>query len=511
MDQESGEHTIENCRVSNCSLVQNDTFGASYDATYGLAVGLVNNSSIVLTLNKVVAEDNTIKGVESNTLVGEAVAGAKIYKEGVMQVANKVLHEASGLYYNGNDKAWQSVYYIESANDLKKAAAYFNGQSHSNEANGATIEILTNIDLAGQDWTPWDVMYITLNGNNHTVSNINIPAAWRAGFFAYLGAGKVNDLTLKNVTASGAQAGILAGAIEGVTVNNVKIAGDNTVTYTENTTETWGGIGAFTGIFTDATINGEILSSATVRLHYNDIVTQASYKNKLIGYVAGNYSNAGAITNSGSVEQVGVINSNGVSYVFDYESAQLTIEPKAEYANTVYRYFISDGSSYGITHVKVKDGIERLNNRCFCKNMELVSVELPESLTYIDEGVFQQSGFKTLTIPENVSYIGKQAMGACSNLETIVINAKDVTIANYCARGCAALRSVYIYSDNVVFAEDGNGNMHFTNQESNNTSEITYYVKNQSVADALNSSIPTGHAKGAKIMNIDGTTTYYTR
>ena len=48
-------------------------------------------------------------------------------------------------------------------------------------------------------------------------------------------------------------------------------------------------------------------------------------------------------------------------------------------------------------------------------------------------------------------------------------------------------------------------------QESNNQSSITYYVKNQNVADALNASVPASHAKGMKILNIDGTVTYYER
>ena len=446
---------------------------------------------------------------EGETLEEPAVECNITGAEGLTSFPIRTIHEPSGLIWNGSNA---KKFWITNAEQLFKAAKYFNGFTHTNEANVVTLELTADIDLANQDWKPWNVMWITLNGNNHTISNLNVPTAWRSGFFAYAGGVKVNDLTIENATVSGAQAGVLAGAGEGLSTDNVKIAGDNFVTYTPYSsaeyTETYGGIGVFTGMFASSTVNGEILPSATVTLNYNDIVTNASYLNKLIGYTAGNYSNNGTITNSGSVESVGEINSQGVSYVFDYNASTLNIESKAEYGNTVYRGWISDGSNYGITNIVVSEGITRLNNRAFCKNTQLKTVSLPNTLTYIDESVFQQSGFTSITIPENVTYIGKTAFGACPALETIIINAKDVEIEDYCARGCPNLKSVYIYSDEITFAKPGS--MYFTNLESDNTSSITYYVASQAIADAVKASIATGHAKGAVIKNIDGTQTYYT-
>ena len=78
MDMAAGEHTIEYCSVANTALVQNASFGASYDESYGIAVGLVNASDIILNLNNVVAENNTIKGVASNKLIGDKVDGAQV-------------------------------------------------------------------------------------------------------------------------------------------------------------------------------------------------------------------------------------------------------------------------------------------------------------------------------------------------------------------------------------------------------------------------------------------------
>ena len=173
--------------------------------------------------------------------------------------------------------------------------------------------------------------------------------------------------------------------------------------------------------------------------------------------------------------------------------------------DTVYRGVYSDGVS-DVTEVVVEEGIKRLNNRAFCKMPDLKSVTLPESLTYIDEGVFQQSGFTTIEIPENVTYIGKTAFGACPSLETIIIKSKNVTLANYVGRDSKALKEVYIYSDTVTFET---GSMYFTNAQTGDASKITFYVANQDVADALYNSSSASRSYGMLIKSIDGATTYY--
>ncbi len=173
--------------------------------------------------------------------------------------------------------------------------------------------------------------------------------------------------------------------------------------------------------------------------------------------------------------------------------------------DTIYRGILSEGQTKA-THVVVGEGITRLNNRALCKDMNLTSVELPDSLTYIDEGVFQQSGFVTIEIPENVTYIGKTAFGACPNLETIIIRAKNVTFANYVGRDSGNLKEVYIYSDSVTFEE---GSMYFTNKQTGDASGITFYVSSQAVADALYNSSSATRSYGMLIKSLDGTTTYY--
>ena len=134
------------------------------------------------------------------------------------------------------------------------------------------------------------------------------------------------------------------------------------------------------------------------------------------------------------------------------------------------------------------------------------SVTLPSSLTHIEEGAFQGSAIKSITIPENVTVLGKQSIGYCPELETIVINAKNVTIDNFVARACAKLKSVYIYSENVEFI---NKSMYFTNKENADASAITFYVSSEAVAKKVYEAQSTSHSYGIKIVSIDGATTYY--
>ena len=191
----------------------------------------------------------------------------------------------------------------------------------------------------------------------------------------------------------------------------------------------------------------------------------------------------------------------GVAYVIEGKTATVN----SDGGTVLYRGILSDGQSE-VTEVYVGEGIERLNNRALCKAPALEEVTLPESLTYIDEGAFQQSGIKEITVPQNVTYIGKQAFGACGSLEKIVINAKDVTIANYVARACANLKEVYIYSDSVTFES---GSMYFTNKENGDASAITFYVKDQAMADNLYNAFSTSHSYGLLIKSLDGATVFY--
>ena len=184
MDMTAGEHTIENCRVANTALVQNESFGASYDASYGLAVGLVNVSDIVLNIDNVVAENNTIKGVADNTLVGDIETGATVTINGV-SIATTAEQLAAAI------KAGKNV--ILGADIAMTADTY------------------QNVD-------------VTIDGNGYTISQAEGTTNEFALFDSVTG-----KITLKNVKFAGIKGGAVLRTIGAeATLDNVTIEGAET-------------------------------------------------------------------------------------------------------------------------------------------------------------------------------------------------------------------------------------------------------------------------------------------
>lgn len=170
------------------------------------------------------------------------------------------------------------------------------------EGKGATVNLTTDIDLTGETWMPIDKMWVTFNGNGHTISNLTAgfdSTGRRSGFWGYAGAVTINDLTLENVTVTGSQAGTFAGSAEGLKINNSYLKGTNTVNYASGV-ETWNGIGAITGVLTNSTVNVTIAEGATVTLNRGDMTTDVdcTYVDNLTGHIQ---ANGGSVTNKGTI------------------------------------------------------------------------------------------------------------------------------------------------------------------------------------------------------------------
>lgn len=104
-----------------------------------------------------------------------------------------------------------------------------------------TLNLTADIDLAGTDWTTFSGSSITINGNNHKISNLNSPLMQSCGYTF------INDLTLENVTASGDQTGAFVGHAEGLELRNCTLAGTVNISYEHKTAEDYRAVGAFIG------------------------------------------------------------------------------------------------------------------------------------------------------------------------------------------------------------------------------------------------------------------------
>ena len=85
--------------------------------------------------------------------------------------------------------------------------------------------------------------------------------------------------------------------------------------------------------------------------------------------------------------------------------------------NTLYRY---KGTAPENTKIVVNDGTTRIAGFSFWNQSNIVSVELPQSLTVIEHSAFEGcTQLDSILIPYNVTYIGANAFADCTGLSTV--------------------------------------------------------------------------------------------
>ena len=94
------------------------------------------------------------------------------------------------------------------------AEAFANAVSADDPANGSTVRMLEDIDLAGVEWSPVDFRG-TFDGNGKTISNLKVSGTmdtvW-AGFFSYF-RGSARDVTFVGADISGNRCGVFAAMV----------------------------------------------------------------------------------------------------------------------------------------------------------------------------------------------------------------------------------------------------------------------------------------------------------
>ena len=256
----------------------------------GVAIGTVDADTSVSITNSIFdcqPGDQGLYIYETDTDVatfafvesGNTTGAIKVPAPGVIETATKTYEVASAQGLANLNDVLETIY--------------------SGEGQGATINLKADIDLAGQAWEPINKMWVTFNGNGHTIKNMTVEGTRKAGLFGYAGAVIINDLTIENANVTGSQVGIFAGAGEGLKVNNCYLKGTNTVTFVA-TEETWNGIGAITGVLTTSNVNVTITEGTTVTLNKTGFTTDSgcTYVDDMTGYIQ---ANNGTVTNNGTV------------------------------------------------------------------------------------------------------------------------------------------------------------------------------------------------------------------
>ena len=139
--------------------------------------------------------------------------------------------------------------------------------------------------------------------------------------------------------------------------------------------------------------------------------------------------------------------------------------------------------------VDLPEGMTEIPAAAFNGATNLKSVNIPASVETIGVNAFRSTALETLTVPATVKTISYGAFRDMDSLTTVTIEG-DVHIPNYAFRDCSALRTVYINGENATVGS----NMAFANASSNNpgTNNITFYVKNSTVASQIKTCMGVG-------------------
>ena len=140
-----------------------------------------------------------------------------------------------------------------------------------------------------------------------------------------------------------------------------------------------------------------------------------------------------------------------------------------------------------LNSIQLPGSLKNIGEYCFALNEYLVKVVLPDSVTTIGDGAFDQckkleqihlsnslegmndaiffscTNLLDVNIPESVSYIGYNAFARCENFPASIKIPKNVRrIDNLAFQGCSKLRNVYFYGDlcelekGTFWADDSN-------------------------------------------------------
>jgi len=128
----------------------------------------------------------------------------------------------------------------------------------------------------------------------------------------------------------------------------------------------------------------------------------------------------------------------GINYIFD--------------SGSISSYGITDA----LTSVQIPDTVTNINNFLYdCKNV--TQITLPGNLKTIGNSAFQNSGLTSVIIPEGVTSIGDYAFSRCNNLTTVVLPKSLERIGIAAFGSCFSLVDVQIPAGaKITYRKEGN-------------------------------------------------------
>lgn len=133
----------------------------------------------------------------------------------------------------------------------------------------------------------------------------------------------------------------------------------------------------------------------------------------------------------------------GEGVTWNFESGILTISGSGEVEDQAW----GNWHRHEIAIVVIEEGITGIGENAFVTCNLLCNIELPDSLEYIDSGVFNGCvNLPMITLPDKLKTIGSVAFQNCDNLSTAIIPNSVISIGLGAFRFCDNLRSAVIGS-----------------------------------------------------------------
>ena len=303
---------------------------------------------------------------------------------------------------------------IACPDDLAALAKLTNaGQTAAGEGNGSKFVIIDDIDMKGVAYDPISTMFSSLDGQGHKISNLN------NSLFSYAGAVSIKDLILENVNVTAATAGIIAGNGEGLTLNNVEIAGNNTVTYDPNGWHVHNaehkGAGVICALDAGVTVQDGVKITGNVTVNYNDVEfkfgNNYSLGDELITEMFG-AKYAGTPSDASNIDVTGNIVTNG-SYTFFVKKVPMSV----------------GGKSYNVSETfkgSIESQIDAGTNKIPANNAFVAKVQTADDLVAVSQMV--SDGVIANNNGEIQRYIDIQSNLDMSGVEWTPINAMRMTV-----------------------------------------------------------------------------------
>ena len=122
---------------------------------------------------------------------------------------------------------------------------------------------------------------------------------------------------------------------------------------------------------------------------------------------------------------------------------------------------------FGNQNTKIPNSVTRIGEWAFAGETLLTTIDIPNSVTSIGSWAFNESGLKSMEMPNSIIALGYNVFMNCRNMETLVFSESLEIISGFILNQCHALKSVIIPASVKVVEEYAIG-------YSNNVQSITF-------------------------------------